>query len=217
MSKLLALAAQITDADRRAGAAINKAILDEHLPAFLDARKVRSPERLAADAEGVKRQLAEFKARRVSMPTTQEKPMGQNTSPKGLQLRALREANAKATENKPAAATKKPATPKAAPAKPEAETTEESTMSRKTQKTTKSKARTAVKAATTKTAKAGEVRPGSKLEAIVALLKRKNGCTTKDVLEATGWPAVSMPQQAKAAKLKLIKEKDGKVTRYRVA
>lgn len=63
----------------------------------------------------------------------------------------------------------------------------------------------------------GGVRPGSKLEAIVGLLTRPEGCTTKDVLAATGWPSVSMPQQAKAAGLTLRKEKVGGVTRYSAA
>lgn len=61
------------------------------------------------------------------------------------------------------------------------------------------------------------VRPGSKLETIVKLLTREEGCTTADVLKATGWPSVSMPQQAKAAGLTLHKEKAGGVTRYRAA
>lgn len=59
------------------------------------------------------------------------------------------------------------------------------------------------------------IRPGSKLETVAKLLTRANGCTTKDVLDATGWPTVSMPQQAKAAGLVLKTEKDGRVTRYR--
>ena len=46
------------------------------------------------------------------------------------------------------------------------------------------------------------------------LLLRKEGCTTADILAATGWPAVSVPAQAKAVGLGLRKEKDGKVTRY---
>lgn len=61
------------------------------------------------------------------------------------------------------------------------------------------------------------VRPGSKLETIVKLLKRDGGCTTKDVLKATEWPAVSMPQQARAAGLKLSKEKRDGVTYYSAA
>lgn len=59
-----------------------------------------------------------------------------------------------------------------------------------------------------------EIRSGSKLEAVIGLLKRPEGCTTAEVLKLTGWPAVSMPQQARAAGLKLRKEKEGTVTRY---
>lgn len=69
-----------------------------------------------------------------------------------------------------------------------------------------------------KARKAGtELRPGSKSALIADMLRRKNGCTTAEVLKATGWPAVSMPQQARVAGIKLVKEKDGKVTRYRAA
>lgn len=46
------------------------------------------------------------------------------------------------------------------------------------------------------------------------LLLRKEGCTTADILAATGWPTVSVPAQAKAVGIGLRKEKDGKVTRY---
>ncbi len=58
------------------------------------------------------------------------------------------------------------------------------------------------------------VRTGSKLEIVVGLLKRKEGCTSAEILAATDWPAVSVPQQARAAGLTLRQEKDGKVTRY---
>lgn len=58
------------------------------------------------------------------------------------------------------------------------------------------------------------IRPGSKLEIVVGLLTRPAGCTAAEVLKATEWPAVSMPQQARAAGLTLRQEKDGKVTRY---
>ena len=61
----------------------------------------------------------------------------------------------------------------------------------------------------------GELRKGSKTEIIAHLLQRKNGTTTAEILEATGWPAVSVPAMAKAAGLKLQKEKEqGKPTRY---
>lgn len=90
---------------------------------------------------------------------------------------------------------------------------------------TKTKARSAVKGKTSAKAPAkttarapaatsGGVRPGSKLEAIAKLLGRKEGCTTADVLKATGWPSVSMPQQAKAAGLVLRKEKVDGITHY---
>lgn len=55
----------------------------------------------------------------------------------------------------------------------------------------------------------------SKTAIVARLLQRQNGCTSAEVLEATNWPAVSMPAIAKAAKLKLRKEKEpGKPTRY---
>lgn len=84
----------------------------------------------------------------------------------------------------------------------------------------KSKGKTAAKP---KTAKGGrqpaatapsKAKTGSKLEMIGNLLKRKSGCTAKDVLAATGWPAVSMPQQARALKIRLRTEKEGRTTRY---
>lgn len=59
-----------------------------------------------------------------------------------------------------------------------------------------------------------EAKKGSKTALIGELLQRKEGCTAADVLKATGWPAVSMPQQAKALGIGLRKKKDGKVTRY---
>jgi Protein of unknown function (DUF3489) len=55
---------------------------------------------------------------------------------------------------------------------------------------------------------------GSKTAIVANLLKRKNGCTGKDVKQATGWPTVSMPALAKACGLKLRKEKTDKGMRY---
>jgi hypothetical protein len=74
--------------------------------------------------------------------------------------------------------------------------------------------REAVDKATSK--RTDEPRSGSKLAAIAKLLQRKDGCTRADVLKATGWPSVSMQQQARAAglKLKMSKEK-GEPTVYR--
>jgi Protein of unknown function (DUF3489) len=84
----------------------------------------------------------------------------------------------------------------------------EKKMSSKTK--TKSTARTAVKGKTT--AKGNKP---TKTQMILDLLKRKQGCTTADVLKATGWPSVSMPNQARMAGVKLKKEKVDGVTRYR--
>lgn len=64
------------------------------------------------------------------------------------------------------------------------------------------------KGKTAKPATNGEgPRKESKLALCVALLTRKEGCTTRDLLTATGWPAISVPATAKAGKLKLRKEK----------
>lgn len=61
---------------------------------------------------------------------------------------------------------------------------------------------------------AAEPRGQSKREQAAALLQRPEGCTSKDILDATQWPAVSVPAVAKASKLALRQEKEGKVTRY---
>src|SRR5262249_24074506 len=55
---------------------------------------------------------------------------------------------------------------------------------------------------------------GSKVALIAAMLTRPEGCTTAEVLEATKWPTVSMPHQAKAGGLALRKVKEGKASRY---
>jgi hypothetical protein len=55
----------------------------------------------------------------------------------------------------------------------------------------------------------------SKTAIVAGLLKRSGGCTTADILEATGWPSVSVPAMAKAAGLRLRKEKvKGSPTQY---
>lgn len=46
------------------------------------------------------------------------------------------------------------------------------------------------------------------------LLRRPEGCTTQDILTATGWPAVSVPAIARASGLNLRQEKTGRVTTY---
>lgn len=71
------------------------------------------------------------------------------------------------------------------------------------------------KAPAKKAAKASPViRPGSKLEIVVGLLTRPEGCTAEEITTACNWPTVSVPQQARAAGLTLRKEKDGKISRY---
>lgn len=105
----------------------------------------------------------------------------------------------------------------ASPAPAEAETEETVMRTAKSSKTkAKGKARTAVKGKTKAkgSAPAKGIRPGSKLETIVGLLKRPEGCTTQDALKATGWPTLSFNQQAKAAGITLKKKKEGRVTRY---
>jgi len=57
-------------------------------------------------------------------------------------------------------------------------------------------------------------RQKTKTDLIKNLLLRTKGCTTAEVLKATGWPSVSMPYQAKAVGLKLRKDKVGNISRY---
>lgn len=49
---------------------------------------------------------------------------------------------------------------------------------------------------------------------IAGLLTRPGGCVARDVLDATGWRAVSMPRQARTAGLELRRESVDGVTRY---
>lgn len=133
--------------------------------------------------------LAELKQQRAKAQIKETDEMKTNTQPsKADQVKGLRESRA---------AAKAPKADKAASSK----------------KAAKAKARAPVSGkAASGPAKA--IRPGSKLEIVVGLLTRKGGCTSADILAATEWPAVSVPQQARAAGLTLRQEKDGKVTRY---
>jgi hypothetical protein len=124
-----------------------------------------------------------------------------------------------------------PTPPSTSPAKPKAgsvraDTTKETAVTKKAKKTKVQKsprprarkgARKATARATAARRAKGTVRPGSKLAAIVGLLQRPEGCTADEVRKATGWPSVSMPQQAKAAGITLAIEKQGKVNHYRDA
>lgn len=61
----------------------------------------------------------------------------------------------------------------------------------------------------------GAPREGNKRDLVAKLLQRPEGTTTREILEVTGWPAVSVPQQAKASGLALRKDKVvGQPTRY---
>lgn len=59
-------------------------------------------------------------------------------------------------------------------------------------------------------------RAGGPTKASIAadLLRRPEGTTTKEILEVTGWPAVSVPAIARSAGLTLRQEKNGRVTTY---
>lgn len=55
----------------------------------------------------------------------------------------------------------------------------------------------------------------TKLDIVRELLLRPEGCTRQEILDATGWPTVSVPANAATLKLSLTKEKKpGEVMRY---
>jgi hypothetical protein len=58
-------------------------------------------------------------------------------------------------------------------------------------------------------------RKGSMIAKIATMLRRPKGCTRKEVLAATGWRAVSLQQQAKAAGVKLKIDDSERPYRYR--
>jgi Protein of unknown function (DUF3489) len=88
------------------------------------------------------------------------------------------------------------------------------TKSKKSSNATNGKA--AAKSPPRKAAKAATPRKESKTAKVVALLQRASGVTRKEVLEVTGWKAVSMQQLAASAGVKLKMEKvEGKPIRYR--
>ena len=96
---------------------------------------------------------------------------------------------------------------------PASRTTKETTVAKKSKTKTKAKAKAKAKSAVKAKVKTA-VKSGSKVAMIADLLKRLEGCTTADVLKATGWPSVSMPAQAKAAGVTLRKTKAGRTTTY---
>lgn len=66
----------------------------------------------------------------------------------------------------------------------------------------------------TTTAQINKARPNTKAYAIGEMFLRPEGVTAPEVLAVTGWPAVSMPQQAKQAGLQVTKQRRGRVVRY---
>lgn len=151
------------------------------------------------------------------MTISRLKPDKPHRQPKeGSKEAALREKREQNTKQMKKAKPAKLAEP-AAVAATEAEAPAPAELKESNVRTTTSKKSAKTKARTPVNGKTDGVRPGSKVELIAKLLKRANGCTTADVLKACDWPSVSMPAQAKAAGLKLKKEKDGKVTRYYAA
>jgi hypothetical protein len=54
----------------------------------------------------------------------------------------------------------------------------------------------------------------TKRDLAAALLRRPEGATTRDILDVTQWPAVSVPAIARASGLSLRMEKTGRVTTY---
>lgn len=85
-----------------------------------------------------------------------------------------------------------------------------------TKKRAESKAKaSAPKPRPVKAAKAPKGKKNTKTARAVALLIRQVGCTGSEILQATGWPTVSVPRLAEISGLKLRKEKvAGGVTRY---
>lgn len=58
-------------------------------------------------------------------------------------------------------------------------------------------------------------RTDTKTHEVSRLLQRKNGATRAEILEATGWPTVSVQALAKNCGLELSQEKEkGSTTRY---
>lgn len=188
----------------------------DSVPAFLD-RKLNGITTTPAKAAPAKIPYAgkekpaetrELKAAVKALPGSATNPQitPQKVTPKvlpagGGSAAALRKALKASTAPKVA---KKVATPKAVKSK----AAPKANGASKAAKATKAPKASAV-------AKELRSRGMSKLDAIAALLTRKCGTTNAEILEATGWPSVSVPQQATAAGLKLRKEKEkGKPTRY---
>lgn len=55
---------------------------------------------------------------------------------------------------------------------------------------------------------------GTKMRRIERMLRRKRGCTAREVRKALGWQSVSIPQRAMQLGLKTRSEAHGRVRRY---
>lgn len=165
---------------------------------------------------------AERKAEWKGVKLTKPKDLKVPTKDEDPATKALRKELAKAEEQKKAARLarlrelKEQHKPKEADMATKKSKTSKKTAAANARKPAKGAAKPQ-KAASSAPKAEGGIRPGSKLEIIARLLRRPEGCTTADVLKATEWPSVSMPQQAKAAGITLVKEKKDGVTVYRAA
>lgn len=195
-----------------------KAMAADGAPDAINRNKTMTPEEIEAAEKRAARVTTKAAERKVANP---KEPTGRAVLPASVEPagRAILADNKKreraATKARLDAlkeSTKAPAKPAAA-AQESSVTTKTTTAKKATPKTrkgsTKSAARRPVKSTTTRAA-SGK----TKTQLIADMLRRPGGCTTAEVLKATGWPSVSMPQQAKLVGIKLIKKKDGKVTRY---
>lgn len=188
----------------------------DDVPDFLDAknRTPLSPEKQAkldADMKAAREKPIEPEAAKILADQAERK----RTKREVRKEKAAAEKEGKSTALPPsgkaalALITGKSAKPKR-PAKTKAAAKAKAPAKAKAKKADGAKAK---KPAAAKAAKP-KAKGSTKVEVIASLLKRKEGCTTAEVLKATGWPSVSMPQQAKAASLKLRKVKEGSVSRY---
>lgn len=186
------------DAQGWANAAIKAHSNKRPIPAFPDAEPSDD-----ADGEG----SADAATETEEMETTTRKATRKASEGKA----------SKSAKGKPAKAAKPTKAVKAKAAKEAEPKAAKAAKATKAAKPVKGKA---VKAAPKATAKAkgkgtsNGVRAGSKREAIVSKLKR-GWTSAADIREMTGWPAVSIPQQA--AGYDLQKRKEGGVVQYRIA
>lgn len=188
----------------------------EREAAIKNAQKPTKQKKLVATGKGAKSSIAlghslnlDAEGKKILKEETMKKQAN-----KEARLRALREQQAE--KRGPVSPAPKKIDP--ASAKALAETTKKPTTvkpAKPTSKVAQVQSRKANAKAVAKPASKAKGDGKTKLAAIGDLLNRKSGCTRKDVLAATGWPSVSMQQQAKALGVKLrMEKKPGENTRY---